>query len=268
MRRAVVAALVAGLLFLPGCAAKRRERKEREAQFLTSSSLYQAARAEFERRNLRKARTILEKIQFTGDDRQTLEPLVRLLLADATFYLGDDLSLIEARSKYLDFVTLYGDHPLAPYAQFQAGVCSLRQAANPSRDQSDTTIAIADLRDVVRRFPESSFAPAAKEALVRAETNLAEHEFLVGRFYLQKRKYRAAGERFRGLMETYPHYEHREKLYFHMGKALLLGESVSEGKSWLDRLLADYPQSEFAKEAKSLLAENGAPAKSEERAKR
>ena len=177
------------------------------------------------------------------------------MLADATFYLGDDLSLIEARSKYLDFVTLYGDHPLAPYAQFQAGVSSLRQAANPSRDQSETAVAITDLKDVVRRFPESPFAAAAKEALVRAETNLAEHEFLVGRFYLQKRKYRAATARFRALMETYPHYEYREKLYFHLGKSLLLGESVSEGKSWLDRLLADYPQSEYAKEAKALLAE-------------
>lgn len=268
MRRAVVLLVAAALLVLPGCAAKRRERKEKEAQFLTASALYRSARVEFEKRNLRKARTLLEKVQFAGDDRQTLEPLVRLLLADSTFYLGDDLSLIEARSKYLDFVTLYGDHPLAPYAQYQAGVCSLRQAANPSRDQSDTAVAIADLRDVSRRFPESSFVPAAREALVRAETNLAEHEFLVGRFYLQKRKYRAAGERFRGLMETYPHYEHREKLYFHMGKALLLGESVSEGKSWLDRLLADYPQSEYAKEAKSLLAENGAPASADARSKR
>lgn len=258
MRRAVVLPLAALLLVLPSCASKRNERKQREAGFLTASSLYQSARVEFERRNLRKARTLLEKIQFSGEDRQTLEPLVRLLLADSTFYLGDDLSLIEARSKYLDFVTLYGDHALAPYAQFQAGVCSLRQAANPSRDQSETAVAIADLRDVIRRFPESPFALAAKDALVRAETNLAEHEFLVGRFYLQKRKYRAATARFRGLMETYPHYEHREKLYFHMGKALLLGESVSEGKSWLDRLLADYPRSEYAKEAKSLLAE-GAP---------
>ena len=255
MRRLAVLVVVVGLLALPACASKRKAKKEQEAQFLTASSLYQAAKAEFEKRNLRKARTLLEKIQFSGDDRQTLEPLVRLLLADATFYLGDDLSLIEARSKYLDFVTLYGDHPLAPYAQFQAGVCSLKQAANPARDQSETAVAITDLRDVVRRYPESPFAAASKEALVRAETNLAEHEFLVGRFYLQKRKYRAATARFRGLMDTYPHYEHREKLYFHLGKALLLGESVSEGKSCLDRLLADYPESRYAKEAKALLAE-------------
>lgn len=268
MRRVAALAVAAALLLLPGCAAKRRERKEKEAQFLTASSLYQSARVEFEKRNLRKARTLLEKIQFTGEDRQTLEPLVRLLLADSTFYLGDDLSLIEARSKYLDFVTLYGDHALAPYAQYQAGICSLRQAANPSRDQSDTAVAIADLRDVLRRFPESPFVPAARESLTRAETNLAEHEFLVGRFYLQKRKYRAAGERFRGLMEAYPHYEYREKLYFHMGKALLLGESVSEGKSWLDRLLADYPKSEYAKEAKALLAENDPAAANGRKGKR
>jgi outer membrane protein assembly factor BamD (BamD/ComL family) len=53
-----------------------------------------------------------------------------------------------------------------------------------------------------------------------------------------------------------------------MGKALLLGESVSEGKSWLDRLLADYPKSEYAKEAKALLAENDPAAANGRKGKR
>ena len=49
---------------------------------------------------------------------------MRIGVADATFYQGHDLALIDARNLYLDFVTLNADHELAPYAQFQAGICS------------------------------------------------------------------------------------------------------------------------------------------------
>ena len=59
---------------------------------------------------------------------------------------GLALAYIDARQLYLDFVTLYGDHERAPYAQFQAGVCALAQANQPSKDQSQTYAAFADLR--------------------------------------------------------------------------------------------------------------------------
>ena len=86
---------------------------------LTAEDLYRQGVAAIEQRKLR-VRTLLERIH-SAQDRPDLEPPVRLALADATFYLGDDVSLIEAHAKYLDFVTLYGDHAQAPYAQFQAG---------------------------------------------------------------------------------------------------------------------------------------------------
>lgn len=268
-RLAAAAVLFAALAILvaPGCAAKRREKKA-AAEILTARSLYETAEDQIARRNFRKARSVLEKIQFSSDDRATLEPLVRLALADSMFYLGDDLSLIEARAKYLDFVTLYGDHAKAPYAQFQAGMCSLDQVANPARDQSETYVAIGDFKELLRRYPESAYAVAGRDALDHAEANLAEHEFVVGRFYLQKDKYVAAADRFRTLMEKYPRYPEREKLYFHLGKALVLGDSDSEGKAWFDRLIADYPASEYAQEAKKFLKDHEGKGTGSERASR
>lgn len=251
-RRRAAAGLAALGLLVGGCAGGRE--KTQASVTMTAAQVYEQAQVELSKHSLRKARLLLEKIEYTAEDRPRIEPLVRIGLADTVFYLGDDLSLIEARSKYSDFVTIFSDHPLAPYAQFQAGVCSYKQVEVPSRDQSQARVAIEDLREVARRYPDSPFARAADQVRAKAESNLAEHEFIVGRFYLQRKKYRAATDRFRTLLEKFPRYGEPDKLYFHLGKALLLGEGGAEANAFLDRVVADYPESEYADEAKKLLS--------------
>ncbi len=249
-----VAALTGCVLLAPGCAG-RRERRQAAQALMTDEVLLQRALEALSHRNLARARDYLERIEFLVESqRQWLQPLVRVLLADVTFYRGDDLSLIEARSKYLDFVTFYGDHPLAPYAQFQAGMCSLKQVRHPSRDQSQTRVAIDDLREVLRRYPETYYAGAAREMIRLAESNLAEHEFLIGRYYLRHKVPKAAVARFQRVLDEYPYYRERDKLYFYISQALLADHREAEASEYLDRLLRDYAGSAFADEARKFVA--------------
>ncbi len=211
--------------------------------------------AEISLGNVRKARIFLDRIQYTPDNRTSLEPRVRLALADVAFYSGDEVSLIDARAKYVDFVTLYADHPRAPYSQLQAGVCSLRQVSHPMRDQNQTLLAMQDLREVERRYPASPLARAARGLLGTAEGNLAEHDYQVGRFYFKKKAYLAATDRFRSVLEAYPRYSGRESVYFYLGQALLRMNNDSEGRIYLDKLVTDYPRGEYVEEAKRLLSQ-------------
>jgi len=252
-RAAVVFVMAAALSMGGGCAA-RRKTEGAATELMSAETAYRRAQQALAARKLTRAKQLLEKIQFTAEDRATLEPLVRLALADATFYLGDDLSMIEARAKYLDFVTLFGDHPKASYAQFQAGVCSLTQVKDPSRDQTQTRLASADLAEVERRYPASNYTRAARDMLDRVDATLAEHEFVVGRFYLKRKAYAPAAERFRGILEKYARYPDKQKIYFYLGHALLLGNSDAEGRIYLDKLITDYPESRYAADAKKVLA--------------
>jgi len=244
--------VLTGLAFAEGCAG-RRHRARGEAEIRTAEEAYARALEELSLGHLRRARARLEKVPLTAESRPALEPLVRLALADATFYLGDDLSLADARGKYLDFVTFYGGHPKAPYAQLQAGVCSLKQARHPSRDQSTTRVAIEDLREVGRRWPSSPYARAARGVLGLAEARLAEHEFLVGRFYYERKAYPSAVRRFRDLLDTYPGYHGKEKVYYYLGQALLRSGNAAEGRLYLDKLLTDYPNGRYAEQARKTL---------------
>jgi outer membrane protein assembly factor BamD len=264
-RRTVALPLVLLLLcasLATGCAA-RRERSRAEARIVDPVALYQRGIEEIARGRHTRAKTFLDRIQYSPEGRAGLEPLVRLALADLAFYTGDDLSLIDARSKYLDFVTLYGDHPKAPYAQVQAGICSLEQANSPTRDQSQTRVAINDLREVERRYPQSPYVRAAGDLIVRAESNLAEHDFLVGKFYFKRRAWISAADRFRGILDRYPRYAEKEKVYFELGQTLLRMNNPTEAELYLGRLVDAYPNGRYAAEARRLLgrgddAEKGA----------
>ncbi len=254
----LAAALIVPALVLcgAGCASKSKTKAATDGtEVVNAEATLAQADAAMARHQLRKAKTLLQKIQFTQAERATYEPLVRLALADATYYLGDDLSLIEARSKYLDFVTLYADHPRAPYSQFQAGMCSVKQIYSASRDQSQTQIAIDDFKEIDRRWPTSPYARAARQFLGKGQDGLAEHEFIVGSFYFKKKAYQAATERFTGLLEKFPLYGQKDKVYYWLGRALIAARSPDEGRVWLDQVLNQYPRSKYAKMSSQLLAQ-------------
>lgn len=256
-RRFRGAALVLVLLSaaLVGCGGKRGRADLRAIR--GAEEMYAEGLALIEQGKARKARQVLQRVQFSARNRAEIEPLVRLAVADATYYQGDDLSLIDARSLYLDFVTLYGDHPRAPYAQLQAGLCSLAQVNHPARDQTQTLVAIRDLEEVVRRYPTSAYVPAALAKIREAQALLAEHEYIVGRFYMKKKAYQAGIDRMRGLLIDYPTYPEKDKVYYWIGEAMLRQDNDDEGRLYLEKILADYPGSEYASKAAKSLSKRG-----------
>jgi outer membrane protein assembly factor BamD len=252
-RNLILVLLVASVGVVPGCA-KRKAQKAEERAFASAEELYRRGIEKLARDNLAKAREDLERITFSAETMGLLEPLVKLRLAATTFYRGDDLSYIDARAKYLDFVVLHADHPLAPYAQFQAGICSLKQVSAPTQDQTQTHTSLEEFREVIRRWTGTAYAQAAEGVVVEAETYLARHEYSVGRFYFKKRKFKAAANRFRGILDRYPSWENKDRVYRYLGESLLRSGSELEGTSYLNRVIEDYPDSNSASEARKVLA--------------
>ena len=255
-----LAAPLVALLALAGPAAVGVEAKSKKSEPpapLTSTEIYEAALGDLRAGNERKALSRLQAIQYLGAERADLEPKVRLAIADATFYQGYAIARIDARSLYADFATLYADHREAPYALFQSAMCSMSEMKHPSKDQVDTHQTIADLNEIVRRYPSSPWAGAAVRMRRIAERRLAEHEFVVGRFYSQRKRPLAAIARFRIVLDQYPSYPERDKVYLYLGRALLASKNDVEARIYLDKLVKDYPDGRYADEARRELARAG-----------
>ena len=122
-------------------------------------------------------------------------------IADSHYSAGD---YMEAEMTYLDFVNLHPTNENVPYALYQAGMCHFRQMNTLDRDQTETRRARESFEKVVSRFPDSPFSFMALKRLRECEQRLADHEFYVGYFYFRTRHYRAALERFQGILVDYP----------------------------------------------------------------
>jgi outer membrane protein assembly factor BamD len=244
--------LVATVLLTGGCAGKKK-RARAEAGSMTATDTFESANKSLASRDLRQATATLKRIQFAPQSRQELEPLTRLAMADATYFQGTMLGWIDARNLYTDFVTLNGEHPLAPYAQLQIGQCSLNQVRQPSKDQTLTVQAIRDLETVGRRWPNSPYEYAARSMGREARDNLAESEFMVGKFYLKKKVYPGAISRFRGVVAGFPDYREADKVLFHLAKAYRGDGNQAEARAFLDKLLSTYPNGDYVARAQKLL---------------
>jgi outer membrane protein assembly factor BamD len=182
-----------------------------------------------------------------------LDARQKLALADTYFFHGGSLNVIEAQSRYQQFLNFYPTHGLAGYAQYQLGECLLLQSEAPYNDQDFTKRAIDEFRKVVDIDPRSPYAWAALAKVRQAEDKLAEHEWLVAQFYAKGKHWKAVIGRLQNLLESYPAYSGKEKVFYHLGRALIQNDNLIEGQIYLEKLLVDYPEGSYSEQARGLL---------------
>lgn len=175
-----------------------------------------------------------------------------LLAADTYFLEGGTPNHIQAEAKYRDFLNRFPTSQQSAYVQFQVANSLAKRMEKPDRDQTVTRKALEAYQDLLRLYPTSDYAGQARDAMKTVLDNLAEHEFMVGRFYLRYGIPGSAAERFEFLTRTYPDYSGKEKMLFHLGIALEKMGKVDQAREAFDQLRKEYPKSSFLKEIPEL----------------
>lgn len=139
-----------------------------------------------------------------------------LLAADALYLRGGYQSYVEAEQRYRDFLNRFPTSERASYAQFRLASALAERIEKPDRDQQTARQALSEFENVRRLYPTSQYAGQAAQRIVEVRNQLAEHEFVVGSYYYRSRTPRAAGERFRGMLEQYPDYPDKDKIHAYM----------------------------------------------------
>ena len=177
-----------------------------------------------------------------------------LLLAADTFFLqGGEANLIQAEAKYRDYLNRFPTSDFAAYVQFQLGNCLAKRTKRADRDQTPTEKALAAYQEVLRLYPTSEYAAQARDEIRVVRGRLAEHEYLVGKFYLSYGIYIAAISRLEGLLETYKDYEEKDKVYLTLGRSYLKAGLNVKAFNTFERLRREYPESRLVKEIPELL---------------
>jgi outer membrane protein assembly factor BamD len=184
------------------------------------------------------------------------DPLGRrslLRVADTYFKQGDVLNLVEAQYKYRDFLNRYPGSELADYAMLQIARVSAAQMEKPDRDQVKTHEAVEKYRDMLAAYPTSKYREEAEQGLASALDRLAKHELIVAEFYMHRRNYQAAVARLNGIVDSYPDFNRRDLTFFHLATALEKLGRTGEANLYYERVIAEFPDSEWAARAKEKL---------------
>lgn len=157
------------------------------------------------------------------------------------------------------FIALFPGNPSAAYAFYMRAICNFEQIVDVGRDQAYAEAALAGLRDVVRRYPNTPYATDARVKIDMVNDQLAGKEMTVGRFYQRANQPLAALNRYKTVInnDAFQRSSHvPEALYrlVEVNVALGLTEEATRNAAVLGH---NYPGSPWYAEAYALLTERG-----------
>lgn len=154
-----------------------------------------------------------------------------------------------------EFIKQYPAHEHVDYVYYMLAVCRYDQIVDISRDQQNSEKAIAALKEVIQRFPNSPYARDAKYKMELAYSNLAGKEMDIGFFYLKQKNYSAASQRFIAVIQN-PNYATTvfapEALYRMVEVNYAMG-MLEQAQSYAAVLGHNFPNSRWYQRAYSIM---------------
>src|SRR6202051_3791415 len=178
-----------------------------------------------------------------------------LIMSAFAYYEGGDYEeSITAAKRY---VTLHPGSPDAAYAQFLIGSSYFDRIPDISRDQDRTEKAVAELQEVGRQFPNTEYAIAAKKKIDIARDQLAGKEVDIGRWYMQKKDYTGAINRFKVVVTRYQTTRHVEEALMRLTEAYMTLGIVDEAQTSAAVLGHNFPDSRWYQDAFRIVKAGG-----------
>jgi outer membrane protein assembly factor BamD len=177
-----------------------------------------------------------------------------LMTAYAHFEGQNYEDAINASKRYLQLHPASTD---APYAQYIMAMSNYNQIPDVTRDQERALKALLALQELVDRYPKSEYVSDARKKIHVAKDQLAGKEMEVGRFYLQKRNYTAAINRFRDVVAKFQTTRHVEEALMRLTEAYMALGITGEAQTAAAVLGHNFPDSTWYRDAHVLLKSGG-----------
>ena len=160
----------------------------------------------------------------------------------------------DAAQRFLDYYP--GDEDAA-YAQYLMALSYYDQIDEVGRDQGLTFQALQSLRTVIEQYPDSEYAKSAMLKFDMAFDHLAAKEMEIGRYYLKKRNYTAAINRFRVVVQDFQTTSHTAEALHRLVECYLALGFADEAQTAAAILGYNYQSSPFYEDSYKLLQSKG-----------
>jgi len=202
--------------------------------------LYKLAKLSFDQQNFEMARNQFMEIKKLFP--LSNEAIQSEIMIAFIYYI--EMNYETAILNYEKIINKYPSHKDLDYVYYMIAMCNYEQLQNEGLDGYFNDKALNSFNQVITRFPESKYAKDSRQKIILVKSNIAAKHMDIGRFYLKNKKYIAALNRFKIVVDEFsitkftPEALHRMvEAYYGMGMyedsyntAALLGYNYPESK--------------------------------------
>ena len=247
-RLAVLALATSALALTAGCAG-RGKLKDTAYVARDVDTLYFAAKERLDQGRAKEAAALFDEVE----RQHPYSPWARRaqLMSAFSYYIDRDYpKAVQAAQRFLQ---IHPGNKDAPYAYYLIALSYYEQISDVTRDQKITQQALETLTEVVRRYPNTSYANDAKLKIDLVNDHLAGKEMEIGRFYERSGKWLAASLRFRTVVDKYQQTSHTPEALYRLVESYLSLGIPEEAQKAAAVLGANYPGNEWYEKAYKLM---------------
>jgi outer membrane protein assembly factor BamD len=231
---------LAALPFLGGCSFGRPE------TLAPANKLYEDGNRDLGRKRYEAAREQFRKIVERHPD-SNLVPQARFLLGESYYRDGE---WDKAAREFDGFMAIYPAHAIADLAQYRLARSYFDGMPDLERDQAVAARALAEFQKLLKYYPESRYAPDAIVKIDACRLRLAQKELWIADWYVRQSNWVGAIQRYDVILKDYGRTSAAAQALYQKADALLRLERGDEARSALQKLVDDFPQSEWARRAR------------------
>ena len=181
--------------------------------------------------------------KFEDVDREhPYSPEARRAIVMAAYAYYKAGKLPEAIASAERYTTMHPGTKEAPLAHHIIAQSYFEQMKLPNRDQDATRKALAQLKTLKTRYPDSTYAQKADNQIRLCEDTLAAQEMNVGRYYMDKGNQIAAINRFKTVVQRLPDHRARRGSALPPDRRLSVARHRARGAERRRRAGAQLPQ--------------------------
>ena len=234
-------------LFSPGCKSKKEEQivldsKDLESQMTEAYNAGLKALEEGDVLFAAKNFNIVENIY-----PQSIWAPRSILMAAYSYYSQDYYG--DSISELKRFIKNYPENENSSYAYFLIATCYYELIVDEKKDLSSISKSKKYFNLILKKYPNTDFALDAKFKLLLINNILASKEVYLGKYYLSKKKWIPAMNRFKNVITDYEETEYVEEAIHRLVEINYILGLEEEAKKYAVLLGYNYQSSKWYKES-------------------
>ena len=143
------------------------------------------------------------------------------------------------------FINKYPDYKDIDYAYYLRALISYEQIKNPSLDPTYTNQSLEFFEELIRRFPDGKYSRDGRQKIILINTILAGKDMHIGFYYLEQKKYLAALNRYRKVIDKYEPNQYTPEALHRIVEIYYILGMINDAKKIAAILGYNYPESNW-----------------------